>query len=96
MTPDELVRVPPKRDDSQPTAVTPEFWRSLYKTETYVPTAMGRNGLAIMGLQNDCTSQADLLKFMTKYHKDAKASSFMVIPVNGCGDDPRSLPRRPA
>jgi tripeptidyl-peptidase-1 len=79
----KLVKVPSRRDDDP--IFTPSFLRSLYKTEAYVPIAMDKNGLGILGLNNDYPRQEDLTEFMTKYRTDAAAATFTVVQVNSGG-----------
>ncbi|KAI9451472.1 subtilisin-like protein [Lactarius psammicola] len=76
----ESVRVLSRRDDMP---VTPAFLRWLYKTRTYVPAAIDRNALGVLGLQNEYPSQVDLTQFMETHRADAVAAGFLVLPVNG-------------
>ncbi|KAF8266397.1 Pro-kumamolisin, activation domain-containing protein [Lactarius quietus] len=72
-----------------PDAVKPAFLRALYKTEAYVPTAMNKNSLGIMGGANQYPSPSDLQLFMTTYRTDATAAApFIVVQLNGGGYDP--------
>jgi len=56
-----------RRDDGD---VRPSFLRSLYKTQNYVPAAMGQNALGILGLGKEYPSQEDLTAFMTEYRTE--------------------------
>ncbi len=84
----EPMRVMSRRDDTPLKPVTPSFLRWLYKTQGYVPAAMGRNVLGILGLQNEYPSWTDLTQFMTTHRADAVPATFEVEPVNGGGFDP--------
>jgi tripeptidyl-peptidase-1 len=83
----ELVSVLSRRQNE----VTPSLLRSLYKTETYVPAAIGQNTLGILGFNNEYPSQEDLTVFMGVCRRDARAATFAVERVNDGGYDP-SLP----
>ncbi|KAH9020209.1 subtilisin-like protein [Lactarius pseudohatsudake] len=79
------VRVLPRTDDFD---VTPSFLRWLYRTQGYVPVAMGHNVLGVLGLANEYPSYADLTQFMIDFRLDAVAATFTVQQVNGGGFDP--------
>ncbi|KAF8256699.1 peptidase S8/S53 domain-containing protein [Lactarius quietus] len=84
---DKLVRELLRRD-YPPDVVTPAILRDLYRTADYVPTAMVRNSLGILGLGNEYPSPTDLQMFMTTYRTDATAAApFIVVQLNGGGYD---------
>ena len=82
----ELVNVLSKRAG----LVSPSFLRTLYKTEAYVPVAMDKNGLGVLGLENQYPSKEDFTKFMKNYRKDAVATDFTVEQINNGGNDPNN------
>ena len=87
----EPVRVMSRRDDLPVTPpVTPSFLRWLYRTQGYLPLAIGpgQNALGILGLRNEYPRQADLTQFMTTHRADAVLATFGVELVNGGGFDP--------
>ena len=88
----ELVRMLSKRDNDDGPEVTPEYLRYLYKTDAYVPLAIGpgQNALGILGFKKDYPSQEDLTQFMADYREDAKAAVVHVVPVNGGGYDSKN------
>ncbi|KAH8999904.1 subtilisin-like protein [Lactarius hatsudake] len=79
------VRVSPRTDNFD---VTPSFLRWLYRTQGYVPVAMGHNVLGVLGLNNEYPSYADLTQFMNNFRLDAVAATFTVLQINGGGFDP--------
>ncbi|KAH9167911.1 subtilisin-like protein [Lactarius sanguifluus] len=79
------MRVLPRTDDFD---VTPSFLRWLYRTQGYVPAAMGHNVLGVLGLNDEYPSYADLTQFMNDFRLDAVAATFTVQQVNGGGFDP--------
>ncbi|KAH8983470.1 subtilisin-like protein [Lactarius akahatsu] len=79
------VRVLPRTDDFD---VTPSFLRWLYRTQGYVPAAMGHNVLGVLGLIDEYPSYADLTQFMINFRLDAIAATFTVQQVNDGGFDP--------
>ena len=81
----ELVNVLLRRDNSD--LVSPSFLRTLYKTETYVPVAMDRNKLGILGLNNEYPRKKDFKQFMKIFRKDAVAADFTVENINNGGND---------
>ncbi|KAI9451470.1 subtilisin-like protein [Lactarius psammicola] len=83
----ESVRELSRRQDP---VVMPPFLRRLYKTETYVPAAIDRNSLGILGLRNEYPNQADLRQFMYNFRVDALPATYSVEFVNGGGYDPRN------
>ena len=84
----EPVNVLPRRDNLD--LISPSFLRTLYKTETYVPVAMDRNKLGILGLLKDYPRNKDLKKFMKMFRKDAVAADFTVERINNGGNDQRN------
>ncbi|KAI9451474.1 subtilisin-like protein [Lactarius psammicola] len=68
--------------------VRPSTLRSLYRTEAYVPAAVGLNAIGILGLQNEYPSQADLTQFMELHREDAVSATFRYVLINGGGWDP--------
>ena len=82
----ELVKVLSKRAG----LASPSFLRSMYKTETYVPVAMDKNGVGILGLNDDYPRKEDLTKFMSVYRKDALAADYTVEQINNGGNDPNN------
>ncbi|KAH9036769.1 subtilisin-like protein [Lactarius deliciosus] len=67
---------------------TPSFLRSLYKTTEYMPAAMDRNALGIVGMLNEYPSPEDLATFMSIYRSDGTNAAITVVQVNGGGYDP--------
>jgi tripeptidyl-peptidase-1 len=83
VTSGELVSALSRRDGE----VTPSILRKLYKTGTYVPSAMDQNLLGILGFNNEYPNQDDLTAFMTDFRTDAVDATFTVEKVNGGGYD---------
>ena len=84
--PRKLARELSARDD--PVAVAPDYLRWLYKTYAYVPRAVTRNAIGIVGLKNQFPSPLNLSLFMSLFRRDAQAAKFAVVGVNGGGFDP--------
>ncbi|KAH9025815.1 subtilisin-like protein [Lactarius hengduanensis] len=74
-------------DDDDDDEITPSFLRWQYRTWGYMPTAMDKNVLGIVGLNNQYPSPRDLEIFMNKYRYGAYAT-FTVVKVNGGTYDP--------
>ncbi|KAF8268123.1 subtilisin-like protein [Lactarius quietus] len=74
---------PVKPLSSRDTYVTPSLLRSLYDSETYVPTALRNNVLATMGFRGRAASQADLAAFMAKYRPEGADARYVVVMVSG-------------
>ena len=81
----QLANVLSRSDDSD--LVSPSFLHTLYKTETYVPVAMDRNKLGILGLNNEYPRKKDLKQFMNIYREDAVGADFTVENINNGGND---------
>ena len=73
------------RDDG---VTSPDFLRYLYNTWGYIPTAMSRNTLAVVGFLDDYPSRTDLTAFMRKYRTDGADAMFTVVEVNHGSYDP--------
>ncbi|KAH8993871.1 subtilisin-like protein [Lactarius hatsudake] len=71
--------------------VTPSIVRWLYRTQAYVPLAMGSNALGILGLNDEYPSYTDLTRFMSGFRADAVAATFTVQQVNGGGFNPNQI-----
>ncbi|KAH9161480.1 subtilisin-like protein [Lactarius sanguifluus] len=71
--------------------VTPSMVRWLYKTQAYVPLAMGSNSLGILGLNDEYPSYTDLTRFMSGFRADAVAATFTVQQINGGGFNPNQI-----
>ncbi|KAH8979446.1 subtilisin-like protein [Lactarius akahatsu] len=69
---------------------TPEELRWLYKTYTYKPTALTKNAIGIVGLNNEFPSPTDLDMFMSVFRPDTDPDevTFTVELVNGGQYDP--------
>ena len=67
----------------EPEVVAPDYLRWLYKTYAYVPRAITRNALGIVGLVNEFPSPLDLGLFMSLFRRDAQPVTFAVALVNG-------------
>ena len=66
---------------------TPACLRALYKTETYVPTAILDNTLGIVGYLEEYAIHEDLTKFMTLFQPESVSAKFTVVQVNGGGNN---------
>ncbi|KAF8264270.1 subtilisin-like protein [Lactarius quietus] len=70
---------------------SPSDLRSLYKTESYVPAAAGRNVLGTVGYGLSGSykgpSMVDLRAFMNLYRADGVDATFTVVQLNGGGYD---------
>ncbi|KAH9009181.1 subtilisin-like protein [Lactarius hengduanensis] len=62
---------------------TPAFLRWLYRTVTYVPSAMDRNKVGVAGYNREYPSPADLTSYMRKYRPDGIDATYVVELVNG-------------
>ena len=83
--PRELVRELSGRDGT--VMVAPHYLRSLYRTYAYVPKAVSRNALGIVGFNDEFPNPTDLGLFMSLFRREAQAATFAVLPVNGGGFD---------
>ncbi|KAH9025347.1 peptidase S8/S53 domain-containing protein [Lactarius hengduanensis] len=63
--------------------ITPAFLRWLYRTVTYVPSAMDRNKVGVAGYNREYPSPADLTSYMRKYRPDGIDATYVVELVNG-------------
>ena len=70
--------------------IGPPILRWLYHTSNYVPKAMDKNSLGIVGFQNDYPSPEDLQAFMLLFRKDAVDANYTVAKINGGKYDPKS------
>ncbi|KAI9462798.1 subtilisin-like protein [Lactarius psammicola] len=68
--------------------ITPSFLRELYKTESYVPAAAGRNMLGIAGFYGQYPNPDDLRIFMNRFRTDGADATYRVFPVHGGGYNP--------
>ncbi|KAF8267704.1 peptidase S8/S53 domain-containing protein [Lactarius quietus] len=66
----------------------PSELRTLYRTDTYVPTATDKNELGVSGFANQYPSPADLATFMSICRKDAIDATYIDVPINSGGYDP--------
>ena len=82
----ELVAVLTTCDDDF--EVEPSLLRWLYRTITYVPAAIEKNLLGVVGFKNSYPSKEDLKTFMSKFRSDEPAATFTVVRVNDGGNDP--------
>ena len=78
--PRELVRGLSGRDE--PVGVAPDYLRWLYKTYAYVPRAVTRNALGIVGFVDEFPSPRDLGLFMSLFRRDAQPVTYAVALVN--------------
>ncbi|KAF8260337.1 subtilisin-like protein [Lactarius quietus] len=69
-------------------SITPIELRWLYRTSTYVPTAMDKNSIGVVGYANDYPSEADLTNFMSRYRSNAIDATYEVVQINGGEYDP--------
>ncbi|KAH9056375.1 subtilisin-like protein [Lactarius vividus] len=70
--------------------VTPSSLRLFYKTSSYVPLAVDRNMLGIMGFLGDYPSPDDLRQFMSEYRSDATDATYSVVQIKNGGYNPSS------
>ena len=56
--------------------VHPSFLRSVYKTDEYIPVAMDKNSLGIVGFEYEYPSQDDLETFMDNFRFEGAAATF--------------------
>ncbi|KAI9443546.1 subtilisin-like protein [Lactarius indigo] len=78
---------------SRASGVRPAELRGLYKTSGYVPAAVGRNKLGVMGQNREYPSQADLTMYINNFRTDVQPPSlatFTTERVNGGEYDPDS------
>ncbi|KAF8266364.1 peptidase S8/S53 domain-containing protein [Lactarius quietus] len=72
--------------------ISPSVLRSLYKTESYVPAAAGRNVLGTVGYDSGGhyvgPSLMDLRKFMDIFRNDGVDTTFTLVQLNGGKYDP--------
>ncbi|KAF8268737.1 peptidase S8/S53 domain-containing protein [Lactarius quietus] len=74
---------PGKLLSSRDTDVTPSLLRSLYNTETYVPSETRNNILGTLGSPGLSASQADLSTFVAEYRPGAVDASYIAVMVSG-------------
>ncbi|KAH8987016.1 subtilisin-like protein [Lactarius akahatsu] len=68
--------------------VTPSFLRWFYKTSSYVPSAVDRNVLGVVGYLGDQPSPDDLRQFMNEHRSDATSATYSVVQIKGGGSNP--------
>ncbi|KAH8987024.1 subtilisin-like protein [Lactarius akahatsu] len=61
--------------------VTPSFLRWFNKTSSYVPSAVDRNVLGVVGYLGDQPSPDDLRQFMNQYRFDATSAAYSVVQI---------------
>ncbi|CAH7666887.1 peptidase S8/S53 domain-containing protein [Phakopsora pachyrhizi] len=75
---------------SNPSYVTNDCLRKLYKTEGYKVKSSGKNAIGITGYLGEAANFADAQKFLSAERTDQKNHTFSVVYVNG-GKNPQEL-----
>lgn len=86
----EFVTDLPSREVVWSGFTTPSYLRWQYKTIGYEPaaTAVGRNGLGIVGFDRQYPSTRDLSIFMKEFRASGRDADYDVLQIKGGGYDP--------
>ncbi|KAF8270562.1 subtilisin-like protein [Lactarius quietus] len=68
--------------------IKPEVLRSLYNVPAYVPAAVNKNVIGVLGLKGSYPSPADLAMFMEAFRTDAIDAKFAFEQINNGGYNP--------
>ncbi|KAI9453962.1 subtilisin-like protein [Lactarius psammicola] len=74
--------------ESEVVSPTPAYVRWLYKTMGYVPAAVDKNALGVVGFNKQYPDTRDLWIFMKEYRTDGEDATFSVERIKGAGYDP--------